>query len=141
MAQSSDFYRGRHVVSKLNAHLVFVTKYRKGCISERAFAILSEAWRTVAADFESEVSEAGYERDHVHLLVAYPPKVAVSKLVNSLKGVSARMLRSANLPEIDRALWGDHFWSPSYCVVSCGDAPMEIVKAYVERQRGRPSTP
>ena len=136
MAHASDFRTGRHVVYALTVHLVFVPKYRKKLISERAFVVLRTAWKTVCQDFECEIRESGYEADHVHLLVAFPPKVALSTLVNSLKGVSSRMLRAQHFPEIDRKLWGSHFWSPSYCVVSCGGAPLEIVKRYVEQQRG-----
>jgi len=105
-------------------------------ISSRVFEVLQRAWKTVCVDFECELKEAGFEDDHAHLLIAYPPKVALSVLVNSLKGVSARMLRAAALPEVTSKLWGKHFWSPSYCAVSCGGAPLEIVKRYVEQQRG-----
>jgi putative transposase len=66
---------------------------------------------------------------------------SLSILVNSLKGVSARMLRSAALPEVSEKLWGEHFWSPSYCAVSCGGAPLEVVKRYVESQRGGRASP
>ena len=66
-------------------------------------------------------------------------KLALARLVNSLKGVSARRLRAANLAEIRSKIWGVHFWSPSYCAVSCGGAPLEIVKRYVEKQRGASS--
>ena len=90
----------------------------------------------MCTDFQCELRESGYETDHVHLLVAYPPKVSLSTLVNSLKGVSARRLRAAHIPDVERKLWGPHFWSPSYCAVSCGGAPLEIVKRYVESQRG-----
>jgi putative transposase len=137
MPRATDFRTGRHVVYALTAHLVFVPKYRKRVLSERAFGVLRSAWETVCADFGGELREAGYEVDHVHLLVGYPPKVALSTLVNSLKGVSARMLRAAHLPEVERKLCGPHFWSPSYCAVSCGSAPLETVKRYVENQRGR----
>jgi putative transposase len=75
------------------------------------------------------------EDDHVHLLVAYPPKVAVASLVNSLKGASSRLVRQAEFPEVRQRLWGGHFWSPSYCAVSCGGAPLKIIKQYVEQQR------
>jgi putative transposase len=74
----------------------------------------------------------------LHLLVGFPPKVSLSTLVNSLKGVSARRLRAARLPDVERKLWGPHFWSPSYCAVSCGGAPLEIVKQYVAAQRAPP---
>lgn len=139
MSAPEDFRRGRHVVFKLHAHLVFVPKYRRKVISQRAFAILEEAWRRVCADLEATLLEANFEPDHVHLLVEYPPKLALARLVNSLKGVSARRLRAADLPEVRDKLWGSHFWSPSYCAVSCGGAPLETIKAYVEQQRGASS--
>src|SRR4029079_813580 len=141
MAKARDFRTGRHVVYQLQAHLVFIPKYRRGVISERAFVTLREAWQQVCKDFECDLEESGWESDHVHLLVAYPPKVALSRLVNSLKGVSARRLRTANLPEVRAKLWGAHFWSPSYCAVSAGGAPLEIVKQYVNKKRGRASSP
>jgi putative transposase len=134
--RATDFRTGRHVVYALTAHLVFVPKYRRKVITERVFGVLRTSWEATCADFECELRETGYESDHVHLLVSYPPKVSLSTLVNSLKGVSARRLRSAHLPEVERKLWGSHFWSPSYCAVSCGGAPLEIVKRYVEAQRG-----
>ena len=136
MSESSDFHRGRHVVYHLNAHLVFVPKYRRSPINTRVFAVLRAAWETVCQDFECELVEANFESDHVHLLVAYPPKVALAKLVNSLKGVSARRVKAAGFDEVERVLWGPHFWSPSYCAVSCGGAPLEVIQRYVQHQRG-----
>ena len=110
-------------------------------ITERVFNTLREAWDQVCTDFECELRETGWESDHVHLLIGYPPKVALSRLINSLKGVSARRLRAANLPEVRSKLWGEHFWSPNYCAVSCGGAPLEIVRRYVQKQRGGASSP
>ena len=63
-------------------------------------------FRGVCADFAAELEEFGGEDDHVHLLVNYPPKVSVSALVNSLKGVSSRMIRNKNYPSIRKKLWG-----------------------------------
>jgi putative transposase len=141
VAKASDFRGGRHVLFNLQAHLVFVPKYRRAVITERVFNTLREAWEQVCTDFDCQLRETGWESDHVHLLVQYPPKVALSRLVNSLKGVSARRLRAADLPEVRKKLWGDHFWSPSYCAVSCGGAPLETVKRYVGNQRGGASSP
>jgi putative transposase len=136
MTKSSDFRTGRHVVFNLNVHLVFIPKYRREVITQRVFTTLHSAWQSVCQDFECELLEANYEGDHVHLLVAYPPKVALSTLVNSLKGVSARRVRGENLPEVRGKLCGEHFWSPSYCAISCGGAPLEQIKAYIDKQRG-----
>ena len=72
---------------------------------------------------------------HVHLLVNYPPKIAVSALVNSLKGVSSRMIRKKNDPGIRAKSWGGALWSPSYFAASCGGAPIGIIRQYIERQQ------
>jgi putative transposase len=140
MGKASDFRTGRHVLFKLQAHLVFVPKYRRGVITDKAFGVLREAFNSVCKDFGCELIEANHESDHVHLLVGYPPKIPLSSLVNSLKGVSARLIRSAHLPEVRSKLWGKHFWSPSYCAVACGGASLEVVKQYIQGQRGAEQT-
>jgi putative transposase len=124
------------VVFKLHAHLVFIPKYRRKVLTERVFAEARAAWAKVCADFDSELIEANYEPAHVHLLVSYPPKVALSRLVNSLKGVSARRVRARRFPEVTSELRGPAFWSASYCAVSCGGAPLEILKTYILGQAG-----
>lgn len=72
--------------------------------------------------------------DHVHLLIEYPPKMAVAMLVNSLKGVSSRLLRKQR-PDIEKRYWKNMLWSPSYFAASCGGAPISIIKQYVEQQQ------
>jgi putative transposase len=91
--------------------------------------------RDVCDDANAELREFNEKRDHVHLLVHYPPQVALSRLVGSLKGVSARRLRQEFPDHIHRYLWGDHLWSPSYLAASCGEAPLAIVKANIENQK------
>ena len=130
-----DYRRGRSVVTLLHVHLVFVTKYRRGVLSERAIEVIQEAATKVCANFSAELVEINGEDDHVHLLVHYPPTVALSRLVNSLKGVSSRHLRSKAYPEVTEKLWGDHLWSPSYFAASCGGASIDIVRKYIEEQR------
>ena len=88
---------------------------------------------TVCDDFEAQLVEFDGEDDHVHLLVHYPPKVAVSKLVNSLKGVSSRLLRK-EFAELKARYWRGVLWSPSYFAGSCGGAPISIIKQYIENQ-------
>jgi putative transposase len=90
--------------------------------------------RKVRGDFEAGLREFNGEPGHVHLLVNYPPKVPVSALVNSLKGVSARMLRPEYTGRVNRARMNGHFWSPSYLAASCGGAPLSIVRQSIEQQ-------
>lgn len=68
-------------------------------------------------------------------MVEYPPKAAVSALVNSLKGVSSRRLRQEFTGRVNRASMHGRFWSPSYFAASCGGAPLSIIRQYIEQQR------
>lgn len=135
MESSDDYRRGRHVVSAMHVHLVFTPKYRRKVFDDAMLTCCEQAMRTVCSDFDATLVEFNGEEDHVHLLVEYPPKVAVSTMVNSLKGVSARRLRQDFTGQINRASMRGRFWSPSYFAASCGGAPLSIIKAYVEQQR------
>lgn len=135
MASDGDYRRGRHVVSALHVHLVFVTKYRRGVLDDEMLTFCETVMRKVCGDFEAVLREFNGEHDHVHLLVEYPPKVPVSALVNSLKGASARRLRTEYAGRINRARVNGHFWSPSYFAASCGGAPLSIIRQYIDQQR------
>jgi putative transposase len=119
----------------MHAHLVFVTKCRRGVFTKAILDDMRVVFANVCRDFEAGLVEFDGEDDHVHLLVNYPPKVAVPALVNSLKGVSSRMIRQKNYPTIRRKLWGGALWSSSYFAGSCGDAPNELVRQYIEQQK------
>jgi putative transposase len=127
--------KGRSVVYALSVHLVFVTKYRRKAITDRVREHLRTTCAEVCSKMGAELREFDGEDDHVHLLVSYPPKLAISRLVNSLKLVSARLLRKRNFPEVRRKLWGPHFWTPSYYAGSCGGASLTTVKRYIQAQR------
>jgi putative transposase len=134
MEKSSEFRAGRHCVFAIHAHLVFVTKYRRHVFTKESLDALRPIFEKVCADFGAVLAEMDGEDDHVHLLVNYPPKVALSALVNSLKGVSSRRLRQ-RFPAIARRYWKGVLWSPSYFAASCGGAPLSIIKRYIEQQR------
>lgn len=112
-----------------------MTKYRRDVLDADMLGCCEQAMRKVCADFGAELREFNGEGDHVHLLVQYPPKVAVSALVNSLKGVSARRLRSEFTGRVNRHLMHGHLWSPSYFAASCGGAPLAIIRQYIEQQK------
>jgi len=134
MNLSKDLRRGRNCVFLMHVHLVFVTKCRRNVFTKLILEELRKIFQNVCKDFCAELAEFEGERDHVHLLVNYPPKVSVSKLVNSLKGVSSRLVRKTGDPTIQQALWGDSLWSPSYFAGACGGAPLEVIRQYIEQQ-------
>lgn len=117
----------------MHVHLVFVTKYRRCILDGEAIEHLRHIFSKVCTDFEAELVQMDGESNHVHLLVNYPPKVSVSSLVNSLKGVSSYILRR-RLPRIAKCYWKNVLWSPSYFAASCGGAPLEVIKRYIEQQ-------
>lgn len=134
MHNSNEYRTGRHCVFELYVHLVFVTKYRRDVLSESAIQDLQHIFAKVCADFEARLLECDGEDDHVHLLINYPPKVSLSKLVNSLKGVSSRRLRNCQ-PEVAGRYRRGVLWSPSYFAASCGGASLDTIRKYVEAQR------
>lgn len=129
-----ELRRGRHVVSRMHVHLVFVPRYRRKVFDADALDRLRATFDAVCRDFDAVMVEFNGERDHVHLLVNYPPKVAVSILVNSLKGVSSRYLRQQR-PDIAARYWKGGLWSASYFAASVGGAPLSVLKQYIEKQR------
>src|SRR3989304_4745021 len=115
MNDDKDIRHGRHCVFKMHVHLVFVTKYRRGVFTKAILDDLRGIFAKVCRDFEAEL--------------------AVSTLVNSLKGVSSRLVRKKNYPNIRKKLWGGALWSPSYFAGSCGGAPIGIIPQYIEQQQ------
>ena len=135
MRNNTEIRHGRHCVFLMHVHLVFVTKYRREVFTKEILNDLHVIFAQTCLDFEAELIEFDGEDDHVHLLVNYPPKVAVSNLVNSLKGVSSRLVRKKNYPSIQKKLWGNALWSPSYFAGSCGGAPITVIRQYIEQQQ------
>jgi putative transposase len=96
---------------------------------ERAASILTSlvpAWR-------GELLECSGEADHLHALLDVPPAVRPSELVNNLKTVTSRRLR-AEFPALRAAYRRPVLWSPSYCLLSAGGAPIDVLKRYIEGQ-------
>ena len=135
MKKNNTIRHGKHCTFLMHVHLVFVTKYRRGVFTKEIIDELRLIFSSVCTDFEANLVEFDGEDDHVHLLVNYPPKVAVSRLVNSLKGVSSHLIRKKNYPSISKKLWGDALWSPSYFADSCGGAPIAVIRQYIEQQK------
>ena len=130
-----EIRKGRHAVRQCHAHLVFVTKYRRGVFTDTMLSTCQQVMTDVCTDFGVDLIEFNGEDDYVHLLIAFPPTVALSRLVNSLKGVSSRRLRQHHPDRVAQYLWGGHLWSRSYYVGTVGGAPLDAVRNYIDDQR------
>ena len=134
MIQSTEIRTGRHCIFKLHVHLVFVTKYRKKIFQSIHLIEMKTIFAKVCSDMEVNMQEMNGEEDHVHILLNYPPKLAISVLVNSLKGVSSRLLRK-KFPELETRYYKNVLWSPSYFAASCGGASIDIISQYIKQQQ------
>ena len=115
-------------------HLVFVTKYRRPVFTDAMLTFAQTTMHGVCAELDVELVEFNGETDHVHLLVTYPPTLAISVLVQRLNGRTAHAVRREFTGACVRARMRGHLWSPSYFAVSCGGAPLSIIKQYIDGQ-------
>ena len=134
----TSFHTGSHVVYSIQLHIVFVTKYRRKVLTQPMLDRFPDIFGHVLASNNSELLEFSGEPDHVHALIDLHPSNNISNLVGSLKSASSRILRNEFFDEISKFYWGPKakLWHDSKCIVSCGSAPLDIVKEYVRNQSG-----
>jgi putative transposase len=125
---------GRHVAHDLHVHLAFVTEYWRRVDSALAIGDLAAIFAKVRCDFGADPKQCNGEDDYVHLLVISSPAAAIATPVNSLKGVSSRLLHERG-PEISGRCKGGVRWSPSYLAGLCGGAARSRIAEYIRNQR------
>jgi len=124
------YRKERHSVTDLKIHLVCVTKYRKPVFNQEGLVLIEESFREVAKKVNFNVLEFNGEANHVHALIEYPPKLSISQIVNSLKGVSSRRYGQAG----HKKPHPEALWTPSYFAVSVGGVPIEVLIQYIKEQ-------
>lgn len=133
---STDYNKGFRSVYKLNAHVVFVVKYRRKAITQDILTRLHVIFAETLVKWECTLLEFNGELDHVHLLIDYKPDIALSTLIGNLKTVSSRLIRKENPWLSKKYFYGKpYFWTGSYFVVTCGGITVEQLKQYVENQK------
>lgn len=123
-----------HCSYSLQYHLVLVTKYRRKCIDAEILKRLEEIFQNTISKWEGELYQFNGESDHCHALIGLNPKTAPSKFVNNLKTVSSRLIRKEFKAKLDKVYDKPVFWSHTYCIISCGGAPLSVLKQYIEQQ-------
>ena len=118
-------------------HIVFVTKYRHPVITEAIEARLKEMFTKLCKTQDCELLECKADlgtKDHIHLLVDLAPKIALSKLVNTLKTISSREIRKEFAQHLKPYYWKPVFWKRGFGYTSAGGATIDILKKYIENQ-------
>ena len=122
-----------HAVFDLNYHLILVVKYRRKVMTGPVLGAFREMADRISESFGIRIKECNGEEDHVHLLLRARPNVDMSRYINSLKAASSRNLKNL-YPGIRKKLWREALWSGSYCLITVGGAPLEVVQQYIESQ-------
>ena len=123
-----------HSVFSLNYHLVLVVKYRKKVIDDNISNRLKEIFEYISPKYNVTLDEWNHDKDHIHLLFRANPNTEISKFLNAYKSASSRLIKK-EFPPIRSQLWKEYFWSRSYCLITTGGAPIDIVRKYIENQR------
>lgn len=122
-----------HSVFLMYYHLVLVVKYRRkifdNVVSDRA----KEIFEYIAPKYNITLQEWNHDIDHVQILFKAHPNTEISKFINAYKSASSRLLKK-EFPEIRQKLWKEYFWSQSFCLLTTGSAPIDIIKTYIESQ-------
>lgn len=129
----AELDNNNHSVFLMYYHLVFVVKYRRKIIDEVLSKRLRAIFEYIEPKYNIELQEWNHDSDHVHILFKAHPKSELSKFINAYKSASSRLVKK-EFPEIKEKLWKEYFWSRSFCLLTTGGAPIEIVRRYIESQ-------
>ena len=128
-----DLDSNAHSVFLLHYHLVLVVKYRRQVFDEDISSRAKEIFEYIAPNYNITLEEWNHDKDHVHLLFRGSPSTEISKFINVYKSASSRLIKK-EYPIIRKQLWKEYFWSRSYCLLTTGGEPIEVVRKYIENQ-------
>lgn len=128
-----DLDNNNHSVFLLYYHLVLIIKYRRKVINEDVSTRLKEIFEYIQSNYNIILQEWNHDKDHIHILFKAQPNTEMSKFINAYKSASSRLIKK-EYPVIKKKLWKEYFWSRSYCLLTTGGAPIEVIKKYIENQ-------
>lgn len=128
-----DLDTNNHSVFILTYHLVLCTKYRRKVIDQQISVRIKEIGENIGNNHGIEFVEYNHDKDHIHILFKARPNTEISKYINAFKSASSRLIKK-EFPMIKEKLWKEYFWSQSYCLLTTGGAPLEVIKQYIENQ-------
>ena len=130
----SKLVRKSHNVSVLIYHYVCPVKYRSVVIDQKVDELLKEVCLEIAKRYQIEFIEIGTDKDHVHFLIQSVPTYSATKIIQTVKSLTAREIFK-RVPDVRRKLWGGEFWSDGYYVTTVGrQGSEETIRKYVQDQ-------
>ncbi len=123
----------KHSVFLLYYHLVLVTKYRRKVIDDEISKYAKSIFERIAKSYHITLVEWNHDKDHVHIMFKAHPKTEMTKFINAYKSASSRLIKR-DYPEVKKQLWKESFWSKSFCLLTTGGAPIEVIRKYIQSQ-------
>ena len=128
-----DLDHNQHSVYLMYYHLIMVTKYRRKVIDDRISERGKEIFEHIGPNYGITLEEWNHEEDHVHVMFRAKPQTEISKFINAYKSASSRLLKK-EYPQIRKKLWKEAFWNQSFCLLTSGGAPIEVIREYIRTQ-------
>ncbi|MBR0081037.1 MAG: IS200/IS605 family transposase [Synergistaceae bacterium] len=128
-----DLDSNNHSVFLLYYHLILVVKYRRKVFSDEMSDFAKDIFIRIAKVYNITLEEWKHDRDYVHIMFRAQPKTEMSKFINAYKSASSRLIKK-KFPDVRQKLWKEMFWSRSFCLLTTGGVPIEVIQNYIEKQ-------
>ncbi|MCM3201762.1 IS200/IS605 family transposase [Bacillus cereus] len=122
-----------HSVFSLYYHLVLVVKYRRNVFDDDMSDYAKDMFVRLSENYNITLVEWNHDVDHVHILFKAHPNTEMTKFINAYKSASSRLIKR-DFPQVKKKLWKEMFWSRSFCLLTTGGSPIDVVKTYIENQ-------
>ncbi|QEL82706.1 IS200/IS605 family transposase (plasmid) [Bacillus sp. JAS24-2] len=122
-----------HSVFLLYYHLVLVVKYRRNVFDDDMSDYAKNMFVRLSENYNITLVEWNHDVDHVHILFKAHPNTEMTKFINAYKSASSRLIKR-DFPQVKKKLWKEMFWSRSFCLLTTGSSPIDVVKTYIENQ-------
>jgi len=122
-----------HSVFLLYYHLVLVVKYRRNVFDDDMSDYAKDMFVRLSENYNITLVEWKHDVDHVHIMFKAHPNTEMTKFINAYKSASSRLIKR-DFPQVKKKLWKEMFWSRSFCLLTTGGLPIDVVKKYIENQ-------
>ncbi|MCU7756810.1 IS200/IS605 family transposase (plasmid) [Bacillus cereus] len=122
-----------HSVFLLYYHLILVVKYRRNVFDDDMSDYAKNMFVRLSENYNITLVEWNHDVDHVHILFKAHPNTEMTKFINAYKSASSRLIKR-DFPQVKKKLWKEMFWSRSFCLLTTGGSPIDVVKTYIENQ-------